>query len=205
MGSPPRTISDPHLASQAPMAPAIRSYLQEHAGALLKLASLFINSARLARGPEAVELSHELFQDLAKEALSSAEKLTPDRDMNLWLKGIMGNLVKRRRDKLIKESQRTYQRRGDAQSDAEFFDRIAHQTQLSLAAEPEAPLSDRRALEQAMEQLEPMAREAILAVRLGLTSEEAGARWGVPPATARQRMYRALNQVRELLLKGGAR
>ena len=59
--------------------------------------------------------------------------------------------------------------------------------------------------EQAMEQLEPMAREAILAVRLGLTSEEAGARWGVPPATARQRMYRALNQVRALLLKGGAR
>lgn len=144
------------------------------------------------------DLAEELFQELALQGLRCAERLLPGHSPRSWLFGVLANLCKQRRTKIYKQIRRSVPLPSSAEEDGAFFDQVMAQVAAQVGArDPEEVLGAAQRSTELLAPLSEAAREIITLMKLeDLTDEEAGARLGIQPNAARQRLHRALKDLR---------
>lgn len=184
----------------------LRQFIQANADTLLQNLVAYTHSARLAQGHEVKSVAFELLNELTVEALEHAAQFDPQRKPMAWLLGIAQNLVKRRRVARAKRSKREPFGRDfgevnaeqDSLSDDEVFERIAELRLPNWQQDsPEnAVLSDAETA-RLLAPLSPEDRRVVvLAKVVGMNGDELARALGTTPTTARQRLFRALNNLR---------
>ncbi len=186
----------------------LRQFIQTNADSLLQTLEGYARQAGLAQGKEVKQVALELLSELTIEALEHAERFDPSHQPIAWLLGIGANLVKRRRVARAKQSKREPFAREfpevnadqAALSDAEVFDRVAalRVTYVQRNGFEDAIASD----EETVRLLAPLTGEerriVLLAKVVEMDGDELARLLGITPTTARQRLFRALNHLRQV-------
>lgn len=182
---------DPHAT--------VRECLMREQQRFLKQAHLWVCKANLAKDETTRrDLARELVQDLAVEGLRCAERLLPGHSARSWLFGVLAHLFMQRRGKIFKQAQRSLPLPSSAEQDGAFFDWVTAQVAARAgASDPEEVLATTQRSVELLAPLSAAAREIITLMKLDdLTDEEVGARLGIQPNAARQRLHRALKELR---------
>lgn len=134
----------------------------------------------------------DLLQDVVVEALRHADRLDPQRPIRAWLLGIAANLVRRQQvDRTRREQREPLVRdlfpRWQTEDD-DVFDRVA-----ALTDSP-----DDGAADALLRLVTPADREVLrLAILHDMNGDELGKALRVKPGTARVRLHRALQRLRQ--------
>ena len=194
---------------QSPVTLIIHRYLenQENVEALLDTLYTYIRKLGVIQGDrEMVQgMANELLGEVVTEALTHGERYDPNRKLRLWLNGIALNIVKRKKVELIKRFHREpsfsdIQRNQDSSSEEAFFEQfVAH-----AEAGPEQDV-------EAMEQFEALLsltsendqRTLRLYILHDFDARRLARELDITPDAARQRISRALRQLRTILEKRG--
>lgn len=194
---------------QSPATLMIHRYLENQGNveALLDTLYTYIRNLGVIQGDSETvqEMAHELLGEVVTEALTYSERYDPSRQLRLWLNGIALNIVKRKKAERIKHYYREpsfsdLQRNLDASSDEAFFEQFVALAEASPEQDVEAMEQFEAMLSLTSENDQQLLRLYILrdfdARRLALEL-------GITPAAARQRLSRALRQLRMILEKQG--
>ncbi len=164
-----------------------------------------------AQGQEAQEIALDLVSELYVVAMKTAEKFDASRSGLPWLLRIGYNLVLRKRDErmrlrrheapltdLAAASRRTAE--GDeVATDAELFDRLSALRPQDVAS---TPLEKQHAAQELLSLVSADDRTLLqLAVVHGLSGDALAQHLGIKPATARQRLHRAIGRLRVAYLQ----
>ena len=169
------------------------------AAALLGILRSYVRNAGLATGQATQEVAYEVLSDVMVEALPRLDRFDPARSPRAWLLGFAVNIIKRHRDRAGRSAREVSTREAVGPTerelnDDELWDRLVslHDTDLSV---------DVAANESAVAMLmlvgEEDRRILHLAVLHSMDGAALGQALGIKPATARVRLHRALDRLRE--------
>ncbi len=212
----------------------IEQFIEENRDSLTGILRSYVKTAGLDDGDSLSDVTAELFNEMTVEAMRSIARFDPEsQPVRAWLLKIAANLVKRRlrgKKRQRKGEVRVRDRRmgtdgaapgshtAEAQSDAEFFDRVAGlimdgdirpSARASWAGVFISPEMQEmiEGEEQAERLLELIPERHHVVLRLAVINELSGERLanelGVGAGTARVRLHRALNSLRAALEKTG--
>gem|GEM_PF-1032197 len=192
----------------------------EKSNQLLGKIRLFILKAGFADKSEVSEITLDLLGELYMEAMDSADRYDPRRGGIAWLLGISHNLVMRKREEYWRQGRERKMSdlieplTGDAKGDADIFDRLVaaglHGNGLDPIGTPEltpaqrdatrlnSPLERTHTLEEILSLVSLEDQNLLrLAVIEQMNGERLAAQLSVKPDTARQRLHRAMNRLRQ--------
>lgn len=178
----------------------LRQFIEVEAEALLGTLRYYVIRAGLVDGQGATLAAVELLNDVTVEALAHAGRFRPAGQPRAWLLGIAANLVRRRQAEWATRNRREplvgdlYPNDRAAMSEDELFDLLAE-------ASPTDPTRDLEANEAISAMLARVSgddqRVLRLAVLHNLNGQELARALGITPGTARVRLHRALNRLRQ--------
>ena len=172
---------------------------EKEASALLGILRSYVRNAGLATGQAVQDVAYEVLSDVMVEALPRLDRFDPARSPRAWLLGFAINIIKRRKARAGQAAREVPMREaaGPAErelSDDEIFDRLAAIRDTDLSADVAANESAATLLMLVGEEDRRILHLAVLA---GMDGAALGRALGVKPATARVRLHRALDRLRE--------
>ena len=179
---------------------AVRQFIEAESDSLLAALRFYVLRSGLARGTAVTLLTAELLNEVVVEALAHAERFQADGQPRAWLLGIAANLLKRRQVERAKREQREplvtdlQAAATDGLSEAELFDRLA------ACATPDATgqIEADEAVAAMLNLLAPADRQIVqLAILLEMDGTAVARALNLKPGTARMRLHRALNRLRQ--------
>lgn len=176
---------------------------------LSRLLQSYIRRAQILPEPEIKDAAIELLQDVIVKALEIRERY-PGNDVQAWLLGIAGNLLKQKRQQVFNPRETAVSNLPDSQqleeSEAAFFDRFA-----SMAMnDPNQYFAIRDQLQACFTTLSiDDQRILLLHIEYGMNLNEVAGKLAINYAAARTRFKRALDRLRKVWnaqenSKGGA-
>lgn len=176
---------------------------------LSRLLQSSIRRTRILPEPEIEDAAIELLQDVIVKALEIQERY-PGNDVQAWLLGIAGNLLKQKRQKVFNPRETAVSNLPDSQqleeSEAAFFDQFA-----SMAMnDPNQYFAIRDQLQACLTTLSiEDQRILLLHIEYGMNLNEVAGKLAINHAAARTRFKRALDRLRKVWnaqenSKGGA-
>lgn len=176
----------------------LKRYIAEESDVLLKTLRLYVWRAGLAEGTAVATLALELLNDVVVEALHHADRFDPERQPKAWLLGIAANLVRRQQEAIIKQARREPLvqdiNQQPAMSEDELFDRL---TAVHTPG-PDGHYEMQETVTAVLSQLSMEDQHIITcAILLDMDGSALGRTLNVKPGTARMRLHRALNRLRQ--------
>jgi RNA polymerase sigma factor (sigma-70 family) len=191
-------ISDSHRENHRMLC----QFFEDNAEILLGTLRISAWRQGIVRGSSVEDVSCELLSQVFIKAIESADTFDSSQPLMNWIWGIAKNLIKQKRDKIVKRQQREplvrdlYQSDQETLSDDELFDRIAS---LSVAENGQALESNEQVAQMLALVSEPDQQILRLAVLHDMNGDEMAKTLDIKPATARQRFHRALKRLRHAL------
>lgn len=180
----------------------LKQYLAEESEALLPTLHLYVWRGGLASGTAVANVAADLLQEVVVEALNHEDRFQAGRPPKAWLLGIAANLVRRRQAALAKQKKREPLARDlahpDFVTDDDLFDRLTAvhtpgpDNEYEMNETVTAVLGQLSAEEQ---------RTITCAILLDMDGKALAQTLGVKPGTARMRLHRALNHLRQIWLE----
>lgn len=182
----------------------LSAIIEREADTLLGILRHYLLRAGLVTSLNADTAAAELLNEVVIEAMTHRERLESVREPVAWLVGIGANLVKRRRDRLIKADRREPLVRDLVRepelSDGEVFDMVARLAARHGSDDPAAVVEAQTYTDWLLAHVSDQDQAILrLAILHELNGEALAARLGISPGAARVRLYRALNRLRTAL------
>ena len=183
---------------------AVRQFIEAESNSLLATLRFYVLRSGLATGTAVTLLTAELLNDVVVEALAHADRFRSDGQPRAWLLGIAANLIKRKQAERAKWEQREpliadlQTPTNNHLSEAKLFDRLA------ACATPDATgqLEANEAVTAILNTLAPADRQIVqLAILLEMDGTAVARALNLKPSTARMRLHRALNRLRQAYLE----
>ena len=176
------------------------SFSQENAPLLLGIIRSYIVRMGLAQGAAAIQsLATEVLHDATLEALAHANRLNTVTQPRAWFLAIATNILKRRRDKAIRQARREVlisdlHFTPDAPGESEFFDSLIRYAQPG----PEGAFEENEQVREMLALVAPDDQKVLrLALVHDLDTRGVARALGITPGTARVRLHRAINRLRK--------
>lgn len=174
----------------------LRQYIESEVESLRSTLRIYVLRGGLVTRGNADSITEDLLQDVVMEALRHSHRLDINRSIRAWLLGIAANLVRRRqverarrerREPLVRDLFPQWQSSVD---DDALFDQVA------ALSDPVDGDSD--AAEALLQLVPPADREVLrLAIVHEMQGDALGQALGIKPGTARVRLHRALQRLRQ--------
>lgn len=182
---------------------AVRQFIEAESDNLSATLRFYVLRSGLAEGTAVALLTAELLNEVVVEALAHADRFRPDGQPRAWLLGIAANLLKRKQAERAKREQREPLIRDlhtadNTMSEAELFDHLA------ACATPDATgrLEADETVTGMLNLLAPADRQIVqLAILLEMDGTAVARALNLKPGTARMRLHRALNRLRQAYLE----
>lgn len=181
-----------------------------NAEAFVRTLYSLIRQSGLVRGDhQAVrELASEIMNDVVAEALAHSDRYNPAYPLGPWLHGIAINMIKRKRDDLIKTRQREVFFAATSQTqDESSFDEVLERSPSLVAEGPERYVEveeENGQLNDAFAHLRERDQQVLrLAIQYDLDYAKLAEVQGITQEAARQRYHRATTRLREIIQKQG--
>ncbi len=177
----------------------LRQFLQENAPLLLGIIRSYIVRMGMAQGPTVQPLATEVLHDAALEALAHADRLTSTTQPRAWFLVIATNILKRKRDEAIRQARREIlisdlHFTPDAPGESDFFDSLTRYAQPG----PEGAFEENEQVREMLALVAPADQKVLhLALVHDLDTRSVARALGITPGTARVRLYRAINRLRQ--------
>lgn len=180
---------------------SLQGFLREHSASLQGIIGTYIVRMRLAQGDAVRTLAAEVLSETTLEALRHAHRFEPTTQPQAWLLSIASNVLKRKRASLMKWQQHealvsdlAANIHSDTFRDSEFFDQFTH----LVSQGPEHEIEERERVDEILSLVQPGDQEILrLALLHDLDAQELSRILQVSPGTARVRLHRALNRLRQ--------
>lgn len=199
-----QAVIDVRLNTVSPADPLRRFLEQEgEANALLGTLRMYVARAHLCSGDTVPEEALELLSRVVIEALNHADRFDPSRQPRAWLLGIAANIIRREQVDRAKRARREptitfiYSKTDKARetlSEDDMFDRISTLANIGLEQELDANDEAKTLLALVPEDDRQVLRLALLH---DLDSGAVGKVLGISAGTARVRLHRAINRLRD--------
>ncbi|MGH2480317.1 MAG: RNA polymerase sigma factor [Ktedonobacteraceae bacterium] len=176
----------------------LSQFLQENATRLQGIIRSYVARSGLASGSAVQAVAHDVFQDMALEALAHADKLNLATLPWAWLLAIALNILKRKKSGEARRSQREVLLSNllpvsDIASEWDFLDQLSAQ----FAPGPEQLVESDEQVQEILALVSTSDAEVLrLAIVDGLNTEQLASSLDVNAGAARVRLYRALRRLR---------
>ena len=195
-------MNDPTETAVSLAETTLKQFLAHESDELLKTLRMYVWRGGLAEGTAVTDSANELLQEVVVEALNHADRFQPDKPAKAWLLGIAANLVKRRQTAVAKQAKREPLARDlnsqDMMADDALFDRLTAVHSPSHAGQYE--MNER--VTAVLGQLSTEEQHTITcAILLEMDGKALAQTLGVKTGTARMRLHRALNHLRQIWLE----
>lgn len=173
-------------------------FLQENAARLQGIICSYVARSGLASGNEVQAVAHDVFQDMALEALARADRINLEMLPWAWLLAIALNILKRKKAGEAKRNQREVLLSNllpvsDIASEWDFLDQLNAQ----FAPGPEQMVESSEQVQEILALVSDSDADVLrLAIVDGLNTEQLARRLAVNAGAARVRLYRALKRLR---------
>ena len=182
---------------------AVRQFIEAESDSLLATLHYYVLRSGLAEGTAVTLLTAELLHEVVVEALAHADRFQPDGQPRAWLLGIAANLLERKQAERAKRERREplisdLHTADNTMSETELFDRLA------ACATPDATgqLEADETVTGMLNLLAPADRQIVqLAILLEMDGTAVARALNLKPGTARMRLHRALNRLRQAYLE----
>jgi RNA polymerase sigma factor (sigma-70 family) len=178
----------------------LKEFIEAESEMLQQTLRLYVRRAGLATGRAVNGAARDLLNEVVVEALHHADRFQVERPPRAWLLGIAANLIKRRQAQVAKQERREplvqdlYAAGATTFSEDELFEQLTAGRQPGPAKEMEMNES----ITTIMGLLSADDQRIIgLAVLYDLDGQSLATALGVKPGTARMRLHRALNRLRQ--------
>ena len=173
--------------------------IADNVASLLGIIRSYVMRMGLARGEEVPAVALEVLQEVVIEALDHANRFDPTGQPVAWLLGIAINVIKRKKDELIKRSQRELSMsdlslvQEEGLSESDLFDQLA----ANAYAGPDQEIAANEQAELLLSLVSPEDQQILmLAFLQGYEREALAQKLGISPGATRVRLHRALKRLR---------
>lgn len=195
-------MNDPTDTAVSDAETKLKQYLAQESEDLLKSLRLYVWRGGLAEGTAVPDKAAALLNEVVVEALNHADRFQPDRQPKAWLLGIAANLIRRRQTAVAKQMKREPLVNDLANpqylTDDELFDRLT-------AVHTPSPEGEYEMNEMVTAVLSHLSLEEqriiTCAILLEMDGKALAQTLGLKPGTARMRLHRALNHLRQIWLE----
>ncbi len=177
----------------------IIEFITGNVAPLLGIIRSYVQRMRLASGEEVPAVAQEVLQEVVLETLDHADRFNPTGQAMAWILGIAINVIKRKRDELIKRSQRELSISDlsliheEQLSESDLFDRLATKSY----AGPDQEIASNEQAELLLSLVSPEDQQILmLAFVQGFEREALAQKLGISPGATRVRLHRALKRLR---------
>lgn len=182
------------------MSHPLKQFIEKNAQELFYSLRVYVSKAGISDYRTLDDVTRAVLSDMVVEALNHAERFDPERSPKAWLLGVGANVIRRRQQAVGKHNQRepfvrdlTSVRR-EQESDAELWDQV-------VGAVVDGPAVALEMEERVKGMLELVSKDDQRVLRLAilndLNGEELAGALEVTPGTARVRLHRALQRLRQ--------
>jgi RNA polymerase sigma factor (sigma-70 family) len=184
---------------------SLHLFLREHSASLQGIIGTYVVRMRLAQGDAVQTLAAEVLSETTLEALWHADRFDPATQPRAWLLAIATNVLKRKKASLMKQQQHetlvsdlTGNPHTSTFNGSDFFDQFTH-----LASQgPEHEIEERERVDEILSLVQPGDQEILrLALLHDLDAQALARILQVSPGTARVRLHRALNRLRNVWMR----
>jgi RNA polymerase sigma factor (sigma-70 family) len=179
----------------------LSEYIADQSDGLLQMLRVYILRMGIASATENVDgMAAELLNDVVVEALDHAARFDPSQSPRAWLLGIAINLVKRRRNDILRRDRREpllhdLYTEQDRLSDEELFDQLV--SVASNAANPAFLMEANAEIVALLEGVSPDDQAILrLSILHGLDGDAIAHELDISPGTARVRLHRAIRRLK---------
>src|SRR5712691_2800275 len=174
-------------------------FITDNVASLLGIIRSYVKRMGLASGEEVSAVALEVLQEVVLEALDHADRFNPTGQPMAWLLGIALNVIKRKKDELIKRSQRELSMsdlalmQEEHLSESELFDQLT----ANSSAGPDQEIAANEQAELLLSLVSPEDQHIlILAFLQGFEREALAQKLGISAGATRVRLHRALKRLR---------
>ena len=174
-------------------------FITDNVAPLLGIIRSYVQRMGLASGADVPAVALDVLQEVVLETLDHADRFNPKGQPMAWILGIAINVIKRKKDELVKRSQRElsiselsliYEER---LSESDLFDRLAAKSY----AGPDQEIEANEQAEILLSLVSPEDQQILgLAFLQGFEREALAQKLGISSGATRVRLHRALKRLR---------
>jgi RNA polymerase sigma factor (sigma-70 family) len=180
-------LADPPVLQET----TVYQFIAQEASSLLPTLRWYVQKFGLAQSYDQVaDTAEDVLQDVIVQVLKHPEKLDKVRSPKAWMLRIATNIIKDRLDKPEYHHEHVTSEKAE---ESLLFDRLI-ETSAAMEETVESSLQFENMLALALAENRPILR---MTFQEGLSGEEMAERLGLKPSTARSKLHRALNQLRQ--------